>query len=119
MFAEYHLFLFCDVLANQSASDRCAVGSILEDLPVDSEDLTCPVSMLVDGRQVVMLDVATYSHMLEELVMLKKQLNLLTKVIQVGLSSLCLLLYVCGSNPASIRVGYFHILLKLPGSECV
>ena len=41
------------------------------------------MSVIVKGRQMVMMDATTYMQMLNDLAMLKEQLSHLTKIIQV------------------------------------
>lgn len=62
---------------------RNAAATVLESLSNDCEEPVCPVSVIVKGRQMVMMDATTYMQMLNDLAMLKEQLSHLTKIIQV------------------------------------
>lgn len=62
---------------------RHTAASVLESLSSDCEELMCPVSVIVKGRPMVMMDATTYKQMLSDLAILKEQLCHLTQVIQV------------------------------------
>ncbi|XP_070185492.1 uncharacterized protein [Littorina saxatilis] len=69
-------------LSSHSSPVRLAAASVVDSLSSEGEDLACPVSVMVKGRQLVVMDATTYTQMLEDLAMLKEQLSLLTQVIQ-------------------------------------
>lgn len=66
---------------------RYAAASVLESLQDDGtqRQLVGPVSVVVQGRQMVVMDAETFLQMQSDLALLREQLGHLTQIIQVGI----------------------------------
>ncbi|XP_076458673.1 uncharacterized protein LOC143292362 [Babylonia areolata] len=65
-----------------SSSVGYAAVNVLEKLSHECEAVMCPVSLVVKGRHLVMMDAKTYSQLLSDLRGLKQQLLYLSQILQ-------------------------------------
>ncbi|KAL8601515.1 hypothetical protein ACOMHN_000457 [Nucella lapillus] len=69
------------VTLRSSPLGRAAVNA-LESLSAECEEVLCPVSLVVRGRQMIMMDARLYSQLLTDLCLLKQQLLRLSQILQ-------------------------------------